>query len=174
MLLQAETGNEKLASVKRLLNLLAGDSSDCLNFILLKYFAEDFQIIRGNLPQSRFCSAMTMAMCIWRTLDVLFFLSLLLLPNVVLQKWRVTNHHLAKLFLLSKYICNSLTQKISFRHFNSGNLLSIVIIIILHCGVVTHLAVDFVSSIGVIDVDFGCPPQLLHLLVLDQTDYKEE
>ena len=48
--------------------------------------------------------------------------------------------------------------------------MSIVIISILHGGVVTHLPSDVVGSIGVVDVDFGLPPEVSDLLALDQAD----
>ena len=52
--------------------------------------------------------------------------------------------------------------------------MSIVIIAILHCGVVTHLARDVVGSIGVVDVDLWLTPEISPLLVLDQADDKED
>ena len=58
------------------------------------------------------------------------------------------------------------------KHFK--RLFSIIIIGILHCGIVTHLSSDVVSSVGVIDVDFGLHPEVSDLLALDQTDDKED
>ena len=52
--------------------------------------------------------------------------------------------------------------------------MSIVIIVILNCGVVAHLARDVVGSIGVVDVDLWLPPEISPLLVLDQADDKED
>ena len=52
--------------------------------------------------------------------------------------------------------------------------MSIVIIVILYSGVVTHLARYVVGSIGVVDVDLGRPPEVPHLLALDQPDDEED
>ena len=52
--------------------------------------------------------------------------------------------------------------------------MSIVIIVILYSGVVTHLARDVVGSIGVVDVDLWRPPEVPPLLALDQPDDEED
>ena len=54
-------------------------------------------------------------------------------------------------------------------------LLSIVSICILHCTVIAHLPSDIIGAVGVVDVDLGGrPPDVSHLLALDQADDKED
>ena len=52
--------------------------------------------------------------------------------------------------------------------------MSVVIISILYCCVVAHLSTDIVGSVGVVDVDLGCSPEVSDLLALDQPDDKED
>ena len=53
--------------------------------------------------------------------------------------------------------------------------MSIVIISILHCGVVAHLPDDVIGPVGVVDVDLRwLPPEVLHLLALEQADDEED